>query len=118
MQDKGDDDLQILCATQNLHKITLQRALDLRGQLSRTCATVFVPIIEQEEGKAGSKNKNSEDMKEKLSLFSSSLIDRTMVPPTAAEEVALRQVYIYICIYINIYMDIYLYLCSPNPRNL
>jgi hypothetical protein len=41
-------------------------------------------------GKGG--NKNSEDMKEKLSLFSSSLIDRTMIPPTAAEEVALRQV--------------------------
>mmetsp|Transcript_677 Transcript_677/g.775 ORF Transcript_677/g.775 Transcript_677/m.775 type:complete len:461 (+) Transcript_677:2-1384(+) len=89
-EDKEEDDLHILCATQNMHKITLQRALDLRGQLSRTCATVFVPIIEQEEGKSG--NKNSEDSKEKLSLFSSSLIDRTMIPPTAAEEVALRQV--------------------------
>ena len=34
-------------------KITLQRALDLRGQLSRSCATVFIPLDEKEREAAG-----------------------------------------------------------------
>ena len=38
-------------------QITLQRALDLRAQLSRSCAMVFVPLLDR-EAQAASGHRN------------------------------------------------------------
>ena len=44
-----DFELRSLCATHGLNQVTLQRAVDLRYQLARNCASIFTSLEEEEE---------------------------------------------------------------------
>ena len=149
-------------------QVTLQRALDLRAQLSRSCAMVFVPLQDRESQAATghsneickhmgkvfegvsdiplsyerlnqrsylncfviwcrclfhnptSADKEKKSERERCQAFSQSLLLDSAVPPTAAQEVALRQVPIRSLFnFISLSLSLYLSsLTRPVPLRL
>ena len=74
------DQVRRLCAAHGLHQTTLERALDLQGQLARICAQIFLDASsEAEQG-------------ERAAHFSAQLLEHGAAPPSKDQEVALRQV--------------------------
>ena len=79
-----------LCSAHGLHQTTLQRSLDLQGQLARTCAQIFSSLSDDRVGQQslrGEEDKHTRAMK-----WTAQLLEQGIAPPSKQQEMALRQV--------------------------
>ena len=79
-----------LCNAHGLHQTTLQRSLDLQGQLARTCAQIFSLVSDDHVGQLSLSDK--EDKHTRAMQWTMQLLEQGIAPPSKQQEMALRQV--------------------------
>ena len=72
-----------LCSAHGLHQTTLQRSLDLQGQLARTSAQIF---------SSASDDHSSSQQSLSAIEWTAQLLEQGIAPPSKQQEMALRQV--------------------------